>query len=369
MRTTVAIVGGGLSGLYAARLLQDAEVDFELFEARQRFGGRILSVGATGEPSTGDFDLGPSWFWPGMHPRMARVVDGLGLDSFPQYSIGDVLVERSRLGEPQRFPTIRQEPQSMRLKGGTSAIVAALVNGCPPERLHLGASVTRLALRDDGVVLYLKTDEGDHEGFARYVILAAPPRLLASAITFDPILEPGTRERWQRAATWMAPHAKFFALYDEPFWREAGLSGMAQSGVGPLVEIHDATTSSGEAALFGFVGIGREQRMALGEDALVRASLAQLVRLFGRNAGLPRATLFKDWAADALTATSADMVAESHPVPDGRPWISGAWTERVSLAGSETSSTDPGYLAGALDAAERAVRETCVRIAGVDQSL
>jgi monoamine oxidase len=167
----------------------------------------------------------------------------------------------------------------------------------------------------------------------------------------------------------MAPHAKFFAVYDVPFWREAGLSGAAQSGVGPLVEIHDATTSSGEAALFGFVGIGREQRIIIGEDALVRACLAQLVRLFGSSAGRPRATLLKDWAADAMTATSADKVAEGHLVPDNLPWMDGAWVKVASLAGSETSATDPGYLAGAFDAAERAVRETMARLAGTERSL
>ena len=252
----------------------------------------------------------------------------------------------------------------MRLKGGTSAIVAALVNGLPQERLRLEACVTRLAFRDNGVVLSAKIDDGYQETFARYVILAAPPRLLAYAMTFDPVLEPGTLERWRNAATWMAPHAKFFALYRRPFWREAGLSGTAQSAAGPLVEIHDATTSSGEAALFGFFGIGREQRIAIGEDALIRASVAQLVRLFGSDAGRPRATLFKDWAADALTATSADMIAETHPVPNDRPWIAGAWAQRASLACSETSSTDPGYLAGALDAAARAVREARARFAG-----
>lgn len=368
MRTTVAIVGGGLSGLYAAKLLQEAEVDFQLFEARQRFGGRILSVGETGEPSPGGFDLGPSWFWPGMHTRMARIVEGLGLDSFPQYATGDVILERSRLEDPQRFPVIRQEPQSMRLKAGTSAIVVALADMLPQERLHLGACVARLAAKTDGVLLSANIDDANHEVLARCVILAAPPRLLASAITFDPALDPGTMMRWRQTATWMAPHAKFFAVYDAPFWREAGLSGTAQSGVGPLVEIHDATTSSGEAALFGFVGIGREQRAAIGEDALVRASLAQLVRLFGSSAARPRATLLKDWAADAMTATAADKVSEGHPVPDERPWMDGAWAQAVSLAGSETSSTDPGYLAGALDAAARAVRETMARLAGTAQS-
>ena len=102
--------------------------------------------------------------------------------------------------------------------------------------------------------------------------------------------------------------------------------------------------------------------MAVGEAALVKASIAQLVRLFGPPAGQPRATLFKDWTADALTATEADEQAGGHPVPDPEPWISGSWASCISLAGSETSATDPGYLAGALDAAERAVKETTRRI-------
>lgn len=35
-----------------------------------------------------------------------------------------------------------------------------------------------------------------------------------------------------------------FAIYDRPFWREAGLSGTAQSMVGPLAEIHDVRRNS-----------------------------------------------------------------------------------------------------------------------------
>ena len=49
--TQVAIVGGGLSGLNAARLMREAGADFQLFEARDRLGGRILTVDATGAPA------------------------------------------------------------------------------------------------------------------------------------------------------------------------------------------------------------------------------------------------------------------------------------------------------------------------------
>ena len=62
--TQVAIVGGGLAGLHAARLLHAAGVDFVLIEARDRLGGRILTADAAGLPCEEGFDLGPSWYWP-----------------------------------------------------------------------------------------------------------------------------------------------------------------------------------------------------------------------------------------------------------------------------------------------------------------
>jgi monoamine oxidase len=361
-RTTVVIVGGGLSGLYAARCLEGAGVEFQLLEARERFGGRILTVDASGRPSPDGFDLGPSWFWPGMHLQMARIVHGLNLDGFAQYSAGDVVIERSRLEAPQRFPTMRQEPQSMRIASGMGAMVSALVNALPSDRLHLESRVTRIAMRDNEVVVFSLARGEVREIVARQVILALPPRLLASTMVFEPALDSRTVELWRQTATWMAPHAKFFALYDRAFWRDAGLSGTAQSAVGPLVEIHDATTAAGSAALFGFVGLNRVLRVSVGEETLIRACVAQLARLFGSMATHPSATLFKDWTADPLTSTDADQFAAGHPVPTGEPWVSGIWSQRMSLAGSETSASEPGYLAGALDAAERAAVETLGRL-------
>ena len=79
MDTDVLIVGGGLAGLTAARLLHRSGIDFRLLEARDRLGGRILSAGADGNPSADGFDLGPSWFWPAAQPAMAALVADLGL--------------------------------------------------------------------------------------------------------------------------------------------------------------------------------------------------------------------------------------------------------------------------------------------------
>ena len=88
---TVAIIGAGLSGLYAARLLHTAGVGVQILEARDRAGGRILSVDEQGQSSEDGFDLGASWMWPRMQPALAALVDELGLSGFAQVSEGDVV--------------------------------------------------------------------------------------------------------------------------------------------------------------------------------------------------------------------------------------------------------------------------------------
>lgn len=364
MRTEVAIIGGGLAGLHAARLLHAAGVDFRLLEARDRLGGRIQSTDEAGRPSADGFDLGASWYWPDMQPAIGALVEELGLAAMPQNSDGDVIIHRMARETPQRYRRVAsgQEPRSMRLVGGTGALVTALANDLPADRLRLGARVTRVALGEGHVTLTVGEADGAADALvAEHVVAALPPRLLEATVAFTPEIDATTARHWRDTPTWMAPHAKFFAFYDRPFWRAAGLSGTAQSLVGPIVEIHDATTASGAAALLGFLGVGADQRTSMGEAILTRVCVEQFGRLFGDEARRPRATLVKDWAADALTATAADRSAGGHPVPDGGCWVTGPWRGRLELAGSETSATDPGYLAGAIEAARRAVTATLAK--------
>lgn len=363
MRPLVLIIGGGLAGLTAARLLHRAGISFQLLEARSRLGGRILSADPSGEPSTDGFDLGPSWFWPDMQPVMAALVEALGLASFPQHSDGDVIFQRMSREPPRRYRGMGGEARSMRLVGGTGAIVSALAAELPASNIRLGARVTDVALSGQAIEVSLVEAAGTRQrAKAAHVLLALPPRLLEATISFAPALDAATAQCWRGTPTWMAPHAKFFATYDRPFWRDAGLSGAAQSMVGPLVEIHDAMTASERAALFGFVGAPAEQRAAIGRDAMIAASVRQLTRLFGPEAGVPRATLLKDWADDPLTATEDDRQAGGHPAPTNRPWVGGEWQGHISLAGSETGGSEPGYLAGAVEAAERAAAEIIDRL-------
>lgn len=345
----VAIIGGGLAGLHAAWLLHRGGVDFHLFEARDRLGGRILTVDASGTPADDGFDLGPSWFWPLMQPAIGALVSDLGLPSFVQNSTGDVVFERMSREGPQRYPTPPQDSHSLRLVGGSAALIRRLARDLPPDRIHLDTPVKALALEAGIVTVTLPDRTLD----VAHVIAALPPRLLQGAVRFSPGLPAETDRLWRSTPTWMAPHAKFFALYDHPFWRASGCSGTAQSMVGPMPEIHDATTAAGAAALFGFLGIGAADRVRIGSEALEAACIDQLVRLFGPDAASPRATLYKDWAADPMTATPEDWLAAGHPEHAER-WVDGLWSDVLTMAGSESSPNEAGYLAGAVEASRKA---------------
>lgn len=359
-----AIVGGGLSGLLAALLLEQQGCrDCVLLEARPGLGGRILSVDATGSElgatvfSADRFDLGPAWFWPDMQPQLAQLVNELGLACFAQHEHGDTLLERSRHAPAQRVGGDVSAPTAMRLVGGMGALVSALHHRLEPGRVVTGQTVRRMAVDGSQLELECENAAGVLDRWrVDHVLLALPPRLAAHSLGFTPALPPALTREWRATATWMAPHAKYIAVYDTPFWREQGLSGAARSALGPMAEIHDASMPGGHAALFGFLGVPAPLRRGVAPDLLRSHCRAQLRRLFGERAATPIWDGVKDWAADPLTATHDDQQAAEHHagVPPSTA-ADGPWQGRLTGIGSEWSPQFPGYLAGAVDAASRGV--------------
>ena len=87
-RADVVIVGAGLAGLTAGRLLTRAGRRVVILEARDRVGGRTLSqpVGA------GVFDLGGQWIGP-TQTRMHALVEEFGLETHPTHTAGRQVLE------------------------------------------------------------------------------------------------------------------------------------------------------------------------------------------------------------------------------------------------------------------------------------
>lgn len=133
--TGVAIIGGGLAGLSLANHLHRSGLDYQVFEACERLGGRVESVYSLGAV----FDLGPSWFW-SIQPRMAELCQRLRLPVFEQHSVGDQLYEDAER-RVQRGAGYASMEGSIRIQGGALALITGLVQELSPKRVHTGAPV------------------------------------------------------------------------------------------------------------------------------------------------------------------------------------------------------------------------------------
>lgn len=368
MSYPIVVIGAGLSGLYSSYLLAEAGHPVLLVEGRERIGGRIVSE------NTGSVehrvDLGPSWFWPGMNPRVEALLASLGLRSFAQHHAGAISIERADGQVMRQAVTWAQQPESFRVAGGMQAVVDALAARLG-ERVHVktGTRLRKMTQHSHAIELQFEDQAGIWTQFAAQVILAIPPRLLAQDVRMEPAWPLELQQQLRNTPTWMAQHAKFVAVYPTAFWREQGLSGAAMSQRGPLSEIHDASDENGQvAALFGFIGASASYRAGVGEAQLKRLALAQLGRLFGPAAAKPLQVYLQDWSSQPFTASQHDR----HPLamhPMYRPVpVPKLWEQRLWLAGTEQSAEFGGYLEGALDSAEVAVASLLQRISGLKVS-
>lgn len=368
MSYPIVVIGAGLSGLYSSYLLAQAGHRVLLVEGRERIGGRIVSE-HTGD-SEHRVDLGPSWFWPGMNPRVEALLAALGLRSFAQHHAGAFSIERADGQLLRQAVTWTQQPESFRVAGGMQAVVDALAARLG-ERVHVktGTRLRKMTRHSHAIELQFEDQAGIWTQLAAQVILAIPPRLLAQDVGMEPAWPLELQQQLRNTPTWMAQHAKFVAVYPTTFWREQGWSGTAMSQRGPLSEIHDASDESGQvAALFGFLAPTANYRAGVGDAQLQQLALAQLSRLFGPAAAKPLQVYLQDWSWQPFTASLHDR----HPLavhPMYRPVpVPKSWEQRLWLAGTEQSAEFGGYLEGALDSAELAVAGLLQRISGLHDS-
>ena len=376
MKTNILIIGGGLAGLSLAWQLQKRGFDYQLIEARARFGGRVdahdigtnistnigTNMGTETDMSTRSFDTGPAWFWPGQ-PRIAEAIDELGLQTFEQYALGDVMFE-DEAGRTQRGRGYSSMQGSLRLQGSLQKLVAGIKTRLPSERYRLSCRATSIEQFDGGITTFFSSKDGKLESItSQKIVLALPPRVVADTLSFSPNLSDNIVASMHSIPTWMAGHAKVVAIYEEAFWRNDGLSGDATSHRGPLVEIHDASPEShlsqthGPYALFGFMGVPASARVD-NRQVLIDASIAQLVRLFGEKAKTPLDIVLKDWALETETASVLDHIPLDHHPAYGLPsCLKGVWAGRIIFSSTEAAPGFGGYLEGAFEAAAIALQQ------------
>jgi monoamine oxidase len=154
----VVIVGAGLSGLRAASQLIAQGIECIVLEARDRIGGRVLSITDTNRPDLGKFDLGPTWFWPQYESTITNLVKELNLGTFVQYTKGAMLSERSQNVAPERYVLPENsEAMSIRFIGGVQSLIDAVAETIPSGVVELETRVTAIRL-DEAAAITVEAD-------------------------------------------------------------------------------------------------------------------------------------------------------------------------------------------------------------------
>jgi monoamine oxidase len=240
--------------------------------------------------------------------------------------------------------------QDSRFVGGSQRIALELARRLS-RRVFLGQPVRRLA-QGRG---YVRAETDRMSVTAKQAIVTVPPAL-RSAIRFDPALPPLQAQLAQRFP--MGTVYKVMAVYDRPFWRDAGLTGQATSDTGPVKITFDNSPPDGTpGVLLGFIE-AQDGRRALTETPQQRrdAVLESFARYFGAAARNPRAYVEKSWAEERWSGGCYGGYLAPGVLVDYGPWIRQPHG-RVHWAGTETSTYWAGYMDGAVRSGERAAAE------------
>ena len=238
------------------------------------------------------------------------------------------------------------------VRTGTSGVVDALAAEIP-NGIFCEARVRRVEHAGPGCVVH--TDRGSVR--CRVLVVAIAPQLCAR-ISWEPAL-PVARDRLQSRYT--AGHGvKFIALYDTPWWRDEGLSGLVvgDEPIPVMMDISDPDLLTGR-----LLGLSSLTSQVAGQFSEVLSDEKRAGELFIERAvaGLgPRAADFREvhvfnWSGDAFSTGAGVGLA-----PGVLSAVGYALREPcgpILWAGAEAGAPQCDWMEGAVSAGERAARE------------
>jgi monoamine oxidase len=193
----------------------------------------------------------------------------------------------------------------------------------------------------------------------RRVALCLPPPL-ASVLQYSPELPPDRRHLLAHMP--LGSSIKVQAVYERPFWRDAGLSGEAMTTGRCVGLTYDSSPHhDGRGVLTGLVVADQARRLtALERTAQEVEVLDVLEELYGPAARTPTALVLQDWQKEEWTKGCYASYFAPHVLTRWGSTIAQP-CGRLHWAGTETSSAWNGYMEGALQSGVRVAAEMVQR--------
>uniref|UniRef100_A0A8D0SWY5 Amine oxidase n=2 Tax=Sus scrofa TaxID=9823 RepID=A0A8D0SWY5_PIG len=408
----VVVIGGGISGLSAAKLLNEYGINVLVLEARDRVGGRTYTVR---NENVDYVDVGGAYVGPTQN-RILRLSKELGLETY-KVNVNECLVQYVKIPADapwesphaeewdkmtmkdlidkicwtktaKRFASlfvninVTSEPHEVsalwflwyvKQCGGTTRIFSVTNGG--QERKFVGGSgqvserimhllgdrvklrcpVTYVDQSGDNIIV----ETLNHELYeCQYVISAIPPTLTAK-IHFRPELPSERNQLIQRLP--MGAIIKCMMYYKEAFWKKKNYCGcmIIEDEEAPISITLDDTKPDGSLpAIMGFILARKADRLAKVHKEIRKRKICELyAKVLGSQEALhPVHYEEKNWCEEqysggCYTAYFPPGIMTQYGRVIRQP------VGRIFFAGTETATQWSGYMEGAVEAGERAARE------------
>lgn len=270
-------------------------------------------------------------------------------------SLLSVLADIASSGSSDGLFEIEASAEEYRFLGGAQEVSVRLAEELG-ERVVLESPVRQIL--QDGRGVRVESDRVEVK--AEAVIVTVPPAL-RGRIEYRPALSAmhdGLSQKMPMGAV-----IKCQAVYETPFWREAGLNGRAESDAGPCrIATDNSPPEGGAGVLTGFI-LGADARewgrRPAGERR--RAVLECFARYFGAEALNARDYTELDWSEESYSRGGYAGLAIPGALLDHGPALREPFG-RIHWAGAETASEWTGYMDGATSSGERAAGEVLERL-------
>lgn len=353
----IIVIGAGMSGLVAAYELVRVGHDVTILEARDRIGGRVLTIrspfsnnhfaegGAARIKPSHNLTLGyANHFNLNLDPFYATSGDYVNMSNGNREIISNNTYLNTSYGS-----ILRNE--YLKIRGGSDLLPHSFYNSSAlNNKIYLGVPVTSIHQQNNNVTV--QTSNGNQ--FIADRVLCTVPITVLNKIQFTPPLSP-EKQTAMNGGYRYAPSTRVYMQFQNRFWENESLNGWGNSDIPEEIWQPTWDLAGSTGIIMSYLRWTAAQEMdALSEEERINYILSRWENIFPGAASSLQSGMSQSWAEEewskgawASPTGSQDAALANHI---------GLAEDRIHFAG-EHASDDHGWMQGALFSGLRAAVE------------
>ena len=343
----VIIIGAGISGLVAGYDLTIAGYDVTILEARDRIGGRVLTIRSPF--SNNHYVEGGAARIKPSHDLTIAYANHFNLTLDPFYATsGDyvdfsngnrTIIDNTTYLNTSYGSTMRKN--YLKIRGGSDQLTNAFANSSElSNKIYLNHAVTSITQNSDNVIV----DTGVNQFQADRVLCTVPLTVL-NKINFTPNLS-SEKQSAMNGGFRYAPATRIYIQFKNRFWENESLNGWGNSDVPEEIWQPSWDMSGNTGVLMSYLRWSAAEDMdTLNDDERNNSILNRWENIFDGSINNFDTGVSKSWALDEWSkgAWASPTTSQNETLDESISQIEG----RVHFAG-EHASNDRGWMQGAL---------------------